>query len=105
MSSQVTRSTGEGGVFIYDIVYSPLVPCLELYSDNTALAAFFSNPFSNTPNFSTTDWQCLKPDQDVIVQNDVWVSPIGISTNQIVDSCQANLLGLDASGCITDASD
>ena len=90
---------------MYNIVYSPLVPCLELYADNPELAAFFKNAFSNTPNFSTTDWQCIKPDQDIIVQNNILVSSTGKSTIQIVDSCQGNLLGLDASDCITDTLD
>ena len=70
-----------------------LVPCLEVYGDDLKLAKYFADDEGdiNGGSTSSTNWFCYPPDSDIIVQNDPWVSSVGISTGFQIMACSNNL--------------
>ena len=61
------RSINSEGVISIKVNNENLVPCLELYGDDPVLSGFFQNYYENSPEFATSGWLCMKPEQNLIV--------------------------------------
>lgn len=66
-----------------------LQPCLDVYADDEEIMSFFNDSYKGTKGYSTTGWYCFPNGTEIIVQNDPWVSRVGVTTGFAVDHCIA----------------
>ena len=70
--------------------FHPLVPCLEAFGDDSDLARFFGNTYEDVPNYTSSGWYCIDPARDIVLQNDAWVSSVGITHGLAVIPCMSD---------------